>query len=65
MVSDWYIGQWAWFIAFAGWSCLLSLLGDEYIDVYGSTTAWWLLDAAILLACKELDKPRSIRNPHL
>ena len=50
LVTRRYIGQWAWFIAFAGWSCLLSLLGDEYIDVYSSTTAWWLLDLTILLA---------------
>lgn len=48
MVSDWYIGQWAWFIAFAGWTCLLSLLGDAYLNLYESTWAWWLLDLGIL-----------------
>lgn len=49
MVSDWFVGQWAWFIAFAGYSCLVSLLGEKYLDVYSSILAWWLLDLAVLL----------------
>ena len=48
MISDWYIGQWAWLIAFAGWTCLLSLFGDAYLGLYDTTFAWWALCLLIL-----------------
>eukprot|EP00040_Diaphanoeca_grandis_P035192 m.220645 g.220645 ORF g.220645 m.220645 type:complete len:555 (+) comp33323_c4_seq2:515-2179(+) len=43
MISDWYIGQWAWFMAFAGWTMLLSTFGTAYLNIYEHTYAWWIL----------------------
>eukprot|EP00039_Didymoeca_costata_P020287 m.340755 g.340755 ORF g.340755 m.340755 type:complete len:488 (+) comp19502_c0_seq1:255-1718(+) len=43
LVDDWFLGQWQWLIGFAWWTTLLSLFGSEFLDIYDSKIAWWML----------------------